>query len=255
MNYIITTARSVLFEAVRSRLPWMAIVIIGLALGVAAFLHQVALTEQRAIQTAVIAALLRAAAVFMVTAFVITSMVREANDKVSELLLSQPVPRSAYLAGKFLGYAAVGVALAMLFALPLVAFVPVPRILVWALSLSCELLIMAAVSLFCVLSLSHTVAAFAATVGFYVLARTIDGMRLIASSPLRAEGGWVDAAMRWVVDAIAVLLPGLERMTLTGWLLESPPGAADVAALVAQTGLYLTLIGAAALFDLYRKSL
>jgi len=36
------------------------------------------------------------AAVFMVAVFVITSMVRESSDKVTELLLSLPAPRSAY---------------------------------------------------------------------------------------------------------------------------------------------------------------
>ena len=254
MDYIAATIKSTLLEAARSRVAWMAVVVLGLALGFAAFLQQVALIEQKEIQTAVAAAVLRAAAAFLVAAFVITSLVREANDKVTELLLSQPVPRSAYFAGKFAGYALVGLALGFFFAVPLALFVPASRALVWGASLAFELLVVTAVSLFCVLSLTQTVPAFAATAGFYLLGRSIDAMRTIAADPIGGITGWTDIAVRWIVDAIAVLMPSLDRITLTAWLLEGPPPLAEVGALLVQTAIYVALIGAAALFDLHRKS-
>jgi hypothetical protein len=43
-------------------------------------------------------------------------------------------------------------------------------------------------------------------------------------------------------------------MTQTDWLLHVAPGAGALAALMAQAALYVALIGAAALFDLYRKN-
>jgi ABC-type Na+ efflux pump permease subunit len=255
MSYIYANIQSTLLEAARSRVAWMALFALCMALGLAAFLHQVALTEQGQIQTAVVAALLRASAVFLVATFVITSMVREANDKVTELLLSQPVPRWAYFAGKFGGYALVGLALGLFFALPLAFLAPPSRALVWGVSLACELLVVAAVSLFCVMSLAQTVSAFAATAGFYLLARSIEAVRTLAAVPLGTAPDWVDVAMRWIVDAIALFMPSLDRMTLTEWLLETPPSALDVIALLGQTAVYVVLIAAAALFDLYRKSL
>jgi hypothetical protein len=57
-----------------------------------------------------------------------------------------------------------------------------------------------------------------------------------------------------IVGLIALLLPGLDRMTQTAWLLESAPSASTLAAIVGETAIYLVLIGAAALFDLYRKN-
>jgi hypothetical protein len=56
------------------------------------------------------------------------------------------------------------------------------------------------------------------------------------------------------VDAIAFLLPGLDRMTQTGWLIYAPAAAADVVHVVAQTAVYSLLLCGAALFDLQRKN-
>jgi hypothetical protein len=47
----------------------------------AQFLHQVTITEPREIQTAVLAALLRVSAAFIVVTVVISRMAREASDK------------------------------------------------------------------------------------------------------------------------------------------------------------------------------
>jgi hypothetical protein len=57
-----------------------------------------------------------------------------------------------------------------------------------------------------------------------------------------------------VVKLIAFLLPALDRMTQTTWLLEPAPGASALGPIVGETAIYLVLIGAAALFDLYRKN-
>ena len=96
MSFFQSILRTTLVEAIRNRLLWLAVIVIAAALGLAQFLNQVAITESLEIQASLVAALLRVAAVFMVVTFVITSVVRESNDKVTELILSQAVPRSAY---------------------------------------------------------------------------------------------------------------------------------------------------------------
>src|SRR5258708_5931913 len=169
MPIVVSLARATLLEAVRNRLLWLAVMVVVIAFGLAQFLNQVAITESREIQTALLAAPLRVAAVFIVAVFVITSMVRELSDKVTELLLSLPAPRSAYFFGKFSGYALVATVLALLTALPLVPFANFQGLVLWTVSLICELLIVAAMSLFCVLSFAQVVPAFAAVAGFYLL--------------------------------------------------------------------------------------
>src|SRR5690349_12338593 len=122
MPVVTALARVTLLEAVRNRLVWLTAVIVVAAFGLTQFLNQVAITETREIQIALLAAPLRIAAVFILAVFVITSMVRESSDKVTELLLSLPVPRSSYFAGKFAGFASVAAILALLCALPLLPF-------------------------------------------------------------------------------------------------------------------------------------
>ena len=253
MPIIASLARATLLESVRNRLLWLAAVVVVIAFGLAQFLNQVAITESREIQTALLAAPLRVTAVFIIAVFVITSMVRELSDKVTELLLSLPAPRSIYFFGKFSGYAGVALILALLSALPLALFANPGGLVLWTASLVCELLIVTAMSLFCVLSFAQVVPAFAAVAGFYLLSRSMAAMQIIAGAALH-EPTLTDRVVNAVVELIALLLPALDGMTQTTWLLQSAPSANSLGAIVGQTAIYLVLICSAALFDLYRKN-
>src|SRR5882672_9604811 len=149
MSIVASIARTTVVEAVRNRLLWLTVAVVVLAFGLAQFLAQVAIAETMEIQAALLAAPLRVAAVFIVAVFVITSMVRESNDKITELLLSLPAPRSAYFFGKFAGYAAVPLIAALLCALPLAFLDKPPAFALWRPALVCELLIVTAMTLFC----------------------------------------------------------------------------------------------------------
>jgi ABC-type transport system involved in multi-copper enzyme maturation permease subunit len=247
-------ARATLLEAMRSRMLWLVGVLLLLSLAAAGFLGQVAIIEAAEIRVTVVAALLRAAAVFLTAAFVVMSMVRESNDKVLELMLAQPWPRAAYLFGKLVGFSAAAVLLAALLTLPLALIAPTARVLAWGLSLGCELIILTAMSLFCVITLTHIVPALAAVLGFYVLARSIAALQLIASAA-EASTVWTDRAANRIVHAIALVLPRLDEMTQSAWLVGAPPTTGTLTSVVAQTGLYTLLLVAAAQFDLHRQNL
>jgi ABC-type Na+ efflux pump permease subunit len=179
-------------------------------------------------------------------------MVREANDKVTELLLSLPAPRSIYFFGKFAGYASVALIVALLCALPLALLAKPSGLALWTASLVCELLIVTAMSLFCVLTLAQVVPAFAAVAGFYLLSRSMAAMQIIAAAPLH-EPTLADRTVKIIVESIAFLLPALDGMTQTTWLLGG--AALNVASAVfGQTAIYLVLLCSAALFDLHRRN-
>ncbi len=254
MRFIVTLIRITLLEALRTRLAWLALGIAALVLGLTQFLNQVAITESREIQIAFAAAALRAAAAFLLASFVITSSIRESNDKIIDLLLSQPVPRSAYFYGKFIGFGLVALALAVLCGLALALFTRGTGLAVWTVSLAGELLVVASIALFCALSIPQAVTAIAATAGFYLLARSVEAMQLIAAAPLVPNTGIADTAIRWIVEAIAVSMPALDRLARSSWLLDGAPGIAEMVPLAGQIALYVVLIGAASLFDLHRKS-
>jgi len=252
MPIVAALARATLLEAVRNRLLWLTVILVAAAFGLTQFLNQVAITETREIQAALLAAPLRVAAVFILAVFVITSMVRELGDKVTELLLSLPVPRSHYFFGKFAGFAFVAVVLALLCALPLAQFAKPSGLALWTASLVCELLIVAAMSLFCVLSLAQVLPAFAAVGGFYLLSRSMTAMQIIAGASLY-DPTLTDRVVGTIVGLIGLLLPSLDGMTQTTWLLGGTFGSVLVS-VFGQTAIYLVLICSAALFDLYRKN-
>ena len=105
----------------------------------------------------------------------------------------------------------------------------------------------------CIVRAKPLVPAFAAVAGFYLLSRSMGAMQIIAGAALQ-EPTLTDRVVNAIVELIALLLPALDRMTQTTWLLDSAPGASTLGAIAGQTAIYLVLIGAAALFDLYRKN-
>jgi ABC-type Na+ efflux pump permease subunit len=250
---VFTIARYVLVEARRSALPWLAAASLFAALGLAGFLSQVAITEAGALQASLCAALLRACAVFLVAAHVAASVVREANDKGMEVALALPISRPSWYLGKLLGFACAGVILAALFAAPLLAWAKAADLAVWWLALAAEAAIVAAAALFFASALGQTVAAIAATLGLYLLARSIAAIQAIAGGPL-AEGAAAQAA-RWLVDALALLLPRLDAIARGDWLLYGAPGAAELAPALAGLAIYFVLLAAAGLFDFSRRNL
>jgi ABC-type transport system involved in multi-copper enzyme maturation permease subunit len=250
----LTIARYTLLEAVRNRLGWVLAVVVMAAAGIGGFLGELALTESGELQAALLAAALRLFAVFMVATCVAASTVRETNDKGAEMLLALPMPRAAYLLGKLLGFCLLALLPALVFGALALCFAPAGQAALWSASLLCELWIVAAFSLLCALSFSHVLPALAATGGFYVLARSAASLQLLG----HAQGGvpsFGQQAIRAGVDGLAALLPRLDGFTRTDWIVYHDGAAADLPPLLAQTVIYVALLAAAALFDLYRKEL
>ncbi len=243
-----------LLEAARSGLPWLAAATIALVLGLSAFLSQVALTESRALQTAVVAAVLRAGAVFIIAAHVASSTLREMNDKGLELLLALPLPRTTLYLGRLLGFAACAALLSLAFALPLALWTKPAALACWTISLACEAALAAAAALFFSITLAQLVPAMAATAGLYLLSRSIGTLQAIASGPL-AEPSFAAQAQRAVLDGIAFVLPDLERVTRSEWLLYGAPAGMAYLAGLASLALYALLLVAAGLVDFRRRNL
>lgn len=250
----LTIARYTLLEALRNRLLWLLLLAAAGAVGLGALLHAVALTEGGQLQAAVLAALLRLAAVFLLAAFVVTSIARETQDKGLELLLALPLPRAAYLLGKLAGFAAAAALPALLFGALALGLAPPGQAALWAASLLCELWIVAAFSLLCALGLGQTLPALAAVAAFYLLARLIGTLQLLGHAADAGHGA-AGRLLAGGVDLLALLLPHLDGFTRSDWLVYHGGGGADLLAVLAQSALYVALLAGAALFDLYRKNI
>ena len=246
--------RLALMEARRGGLAWLAPLCIALGVALGVFLAQLAITESRLLQVAVVAALLRLCAVLIVAAQVVSSVRREADERRLELLLALPLARATQYLGRLAGFVVVGVLLAVCFALPLLLWAPPAAVLAWAASLALELALVAAAALFFAMSLTQLVPALAATAGLYLLARSMSAIQAIAGGPL-AEASLAHELGRGTVNALAFLLPTLDRATRTEWLLYGPPDSRTFSVALAGMLIYTALLAAAGLFDFQRRGL
>jgi len=246
-------ARLALLEARRGGLVWLALAAIVAAAALGAFLAQLAITEARLLQSAVVAALLRSCAVFVIAAQVVGAVRREVDDRRLELALALALPRSTQYLGRLAGFALAGAALALVFSLPLLLWAPPAAVAAWGLSLALELVLVAAAALFFAMSLGSLVAALAATAGLYVLGRAMGAVQAIAGGPL-ADDTALHRLAHYAIDAVALVLPALDRVTRTDWLLYGLPDARAYGAALGTLAIYSILLAAAGIFDFQRRT-
>ena len=85
---------------------WLLGLVLLAAIGVSGFVGELALIESIEIKVSLLAVLLRFSAVFLIATFVVTSLVRDFNEKGLDLVLALPLPRAGYVLGKLAGYSA-----------------------------------------------------------------------------------------------------------------------------------------------------
>jgi ABC-type transport system involved in multi-copper enzyme maturation permease subunit len=197
---------------------------------------------------------LRVASVFLIALYIVNGFTREFNDKVLELMLSLDLPRPGYLLGKFLGFAIVAVAVAAIVATPVAVLAPADAALAWGCSLAMELLIISALSVFCITTFTQLLPAAAFVTAFYLLARSISAIQLMSGSSLLGADGFAQRASAALADALAIALPRMDAFTQTAWLVNDAGAQPALLNIVLQTVVYVTLLLAAAMFDLYRKN-
>lgn len=251
---ILTIARFTLIESIKNRL--FTVVLLGIIslFGLTQFIGELAVTETTQIQSAITGMILRLFAVFIICIFVITSTIREFNDKGLELIISLPVDRYSYLAGKMLGFCLLAVFIAIIVCIPLALIDTTSQLILWCFSLICELWILTALSLLCLITFKNVTTALSSVVAFYLLARTISTIQLMGDSPILGTAAISHKIINVVVDIIATLLPELDQFSKTEWLVYGGGGGSEYMFVAGQTIIYVVLLFAAACFDLNRKN-
>ena len=255
MSAVLAIARITALEAARGRFAWLVAGFAAAGCVLAVFAGEVAINGTQGFRSGLLGAWLRWCAVFTVCAFAVSSAAGDVHDKWLDLMLSTSMPRGVYCAGKLAGFGAVALLSAAACALALAWFAPLPLTALWAASLALELLIVAAMSLLCTFTLTHVAWAMGAVLGFYVLSRSMAALQLIAHAPSAESGSVAWTSIRAFLDALAYLLPDLDRFTESEWLIHGSGTLADLGFAAAQAAVYTALLGAAALFDLYRRTL
>lgn len=254
LSPIFTIARLTLLEAMRNRLSWLFLIIAFSGIAISGFLKELALTESVEIQLSVLAAFFRCATVFVIAVFVVTSIAREFNDKAVELLLALAMPRSVFLLGKWLGFLLLALLPVFFFSGLLLFFTSFERCLLWSVTLLFEVWIVSTFAFLCVLSFPQVMIALSATMGFYVVSRSISGLVLIANSGA-ADASISQFFVAGLIQVLSVMLPHLDQFAGADNLLYAAMSGAQLWNLAMQTCLYLLLLMSAALFDFHRKNL
>jgi len=253
-SQVLTISRFTIIESLRNRLLLLSFLVIGISFAMVEFIGDLAITEHRVTQAAILAAFLRMSAVVMVTLFVVSSTVRELHDKTLEMILAMPIRRGTYYLGKLLGYFYIAALIALIFAALLLLYADAEQVSIWMISLFFELVLVVALSLVMLFTFSQVPSALTAVFIIYGAARIVTSIFLMAEYPIVAHTSVAQQFMDAFIELLTWLLPDLHRFTQTEWLTYNTADWSTLLPLLGQTLIYLLFLSFIALFDFYRKN-
>lgn len=238
----------------RNRLLWLSLLMMVIGFVLVEFVGDLAITEHRATQLSVLAVFLRLSAVLLIALFVVSSSLRELQDKTLEMILAMSVKRSSYYLGKLFGYIQLAIIMAMAFGVLLLIYAPLEQVLIWTISLLLELVIVVALALVMLFTFKQTPAALTGVFIVYLASRVIASLYLMSQHPIVAYDSLGQKFMDGFVGMMTWILPDLSRFTQTEWLVYSTGEWQQLLPIAAQTLIYLGMLSSIALFDFYRKN-
>ena len=251
---ILTIARYTIIESLRNRLLLLTFLVIGISFALVEFIGDLAITEHRVTQVAILAAFLRISAVVMVTLFVVSSTVRELQDKTLEMILAMPIRRGNYYLGKLIGYFYIALLVSIIFSVLLLLYADAEQVFIWMISLFFELILVVALSLVMLVTFNQVPSALTAVFIIYGASRIVTSIFLMAKFPIIAHTSMAQKFMDSVIELMTWLLPDLHRFTQTEWLTYNTAEWGVLLPLFGQTMVYLIFLSFIALFDFYRKN-
>ena len=252
---IIVITQYTLRESLKNRILWIAVVLAIIGVGGASFAGDYAIIETNRVETAFLASFYRFCAVFTIMILVISTIVREFNDKCLELYLSLPISRLIYFIGKLSGFFIAGITIAAVYAAVISFYADAGPVLFWFFSLSCELMLVVAICFFCVMTFNQQMPASMVTaLFFYMLCRVSDEIILISQSEVLLHTPGV-IYLKQLTEWLSVILPKLGRFTQSEWLIYNHTAITLAPLIIIQTIIYVVLVSGATLFDFTRKNL
>jgi len=248
---MVAIARFTVLEAWRTRVAALVIGLVIVSLALAEFAASLAVTDSASYRLVVYGAAMRCALVALTALVVAISVAREFDARRLEQTLAYPLARSEWYGGRLLGFSVLSLGLASAACVPLVWLSAPYALAGWGATLALELVLIAAASLTASVALVQPAAVAFAVAAFYVLARSIEAMLLLASSPLLAHTTWASPYVGGFLRALALLLPALEDGAAASRLYAET--ASSPAPFAFQIMVYVLLLAAVGAFDLARR--
>lgn len=251
---ILTISKFTIIESMRNRLLWVSLLVVAISFGLVEFIGDLTITEHRVTQVSVLGAFLRLSAVVIVTMFVVSSTLRELQDKTLEMILAMPIHRSSYYTGKLLGFIHISAIIAIIFSSLLLIYASADQVLIWGISLLFELILVVALGLVMLFTFNQIPAAITGVFVIYAASRSATSIYLMAEYPIISNSTISQKFMDGFVELMTWLLPDLHRFTQTEWLAYSTGSFSLLMPVIGQSIIYLVLLSAISLFDFYRKN-
>lgn len=215
--------RYVLTAAARDKLLLTLLVMIACGAAIAVFLGSATITEKESFAVVFGASGLRFLGVIGVVLFCSFYTRRAFETKEVEFLLSRPISRMTFLFSHALAFMVLATAVAAVIggAVFLLGKPPIAGFILWNGSLAIEFCVMAVTALFFSMVVSSASGAALATLGFYVLARLVGMLLGIAH---QAPENLVFAVLNNAMDVVSVLIPRLDLMAQSSWLVYGVEG-------------------------------
>lgn len=256
------TLRYVLISAVRDRLVLGLVGVMLLVLGGSALLGDAALAEGRELTVVLAAGTARVALVFGLVVFIAFHVQDLYETREIEAVLSRPISREMFIVATWAGFAAVAVLLCGVLGLGVAAVLPAsdsPALAwegfgLWLFSTVLEAMLVAALALFCCLTLERAVFGTIVALTFYMVARLMRFFVGIAERQAELQTDPLLDYIREVAVVLAHVIPRFDLFGQTSWLVHGA-GAEPYGALVLvwQAVVFTPLLLVATMFDLRRK--
>lgn len=219
VNYVLTAAR-------RDKIMMVLVLMTAILASVAIFMGAATVTERQSFVLVLGAGgfrFLGAAGIVLFCSFYIR---RAFDSKEVEFLLARPITRVSFLVSHAVAFTIIALVVALIMTLPVLALGGAHAgIFVWGASLAVECSIMALVALFFSMVLSSAAGSALAAFGFYALARMSGTLIGIASLP---PSNWAFAILSNIMKILSILIPRLDLMSQTSWLIYGVEGTAGV---------------------------
>lgn len=219
--------RYVLTAALRDRIAVTFFTMIVLSGSLAAFLGGASVAEPDAFAMVFGAGGLRILGATGVVLFCAFYIRRSFEHKEVEFLLSRPISRMAFLFSHAVSFIIIAciAAFSVSLAVAMLGKPELSGLVVWGYSIAVEYAIMAVMAFFFSMVLSSAAGAALAALGFYVLCRLIGTLLGIAHAPADSK---IFLALNKVMELISILVPRLDLMGQTSWLVYGFEGAGPV---------------------------
>lgn len=249
----------ILMAAVRDRVMWgiFAMSVIGICLSI--FSGSAAIVEQGQFILAYMAGGLRIIALLGLALFTIFFVRRSFDARDIEFLLTRPISRLSFIFSHIIALSILsvvaGIFISLIVSALAIHYGTQSSVLLWCLGLTFEFMIVVNVAFFFAMVLSSPVTAGMATFGFYILARLMGQLlAIIQKTPVpETFHDHVFNSLSYVVGAISIIIPRLDLLTQTSWLIYGGGVLSDWVFVVTQGAVFLSLVAVAAWIDLRRR--